>query len=77
MQTCLIYGRIRVGKSELINNCLQETNKNYIYFECKQTTSLNNALSICELIEERFGIPYQNNDNKKVLTYLFLSLIHI
>lgn len=71
MQTCLIYGRRRVGKSELINHCLQETNKKKIYFECKQTTSTNNALSICELIEEQFGIPYQNDDIEKVLTYLF------
>ena len=37
MQTCLIYGRRRVGKSELINHCLQETNKKiYISNASKQ-----------------------------------------
>lgn len=32
MQVCLVYGRRRVGKSELINHCLQETNKKKYIF---------------------------------------------
>lgn len=71
MQTCLLYGRRRVGKSELINQCLLETKKKHLYFECKQTTASNNAESICELIEEQFEIPYQNSNVEKVLDYLF------
>ena len=34
----LIYGRRRIGKSELIKQVLKETNIKSIYYECKQTT---------------------------------------
>ena len=36
MQLGLIYGRRRVGKSELIKQSLRETDVTSIYFECKQ-----------------------------------------
>lgn len=35
--TILIFGRRRIGKSELIKQCLKETRIQSIYFECKQT----------------------------------------
>ena len=34
----LIYGRRRVGKSELIKQVLRESTVDSIYYECKQTT---------------------------------------
>lgn len=34
----LIYGRRRIGKSELIRQVLKETELKSIYYECKQTT---------------------------------------
>ena len=37
-ETILIYGRRRVGKSELIKQCLKEIDDTSIYYECKQTT---------------------------------------
>ena len=33
----LIYGRRRIGKSELIRQVLKETELKSIYYECKQT----------------------------------------
>lgn len=36
-ETILIFGRRRIGKSELIKQCLKETRIQSIYFECKQT----------------------------------------
>ena len=38
----LIYGRRRIGKSELIKQVLKETDRKSIYYECKQTTEQNN-----------------------------------
>lgn len=51
----LIYGRRRIGKSELIKQCLFESAAESIYYECKQTTEMNNVESISELLSEKLG----------------------
>ena len=56
-ETILIYGRRRIGKSELIKQCLRETPLRTIYYECKQTTELNNAESLSEIVSDSFGYP--------------------
>ena len=53
----LIYGRRRVGKSELIKKFIQKYNTDAIYYECKQTTELNNVSSLSTLISEKFSLP--------------------
>ncbi|MEI3190777.1 MAG: hypothetical protein V8S36_00545 [Lachnospiraceae bacterium] len=45
----LIYGRRRIGKSELIKQVLKETEIKSIYYECKQTTEQNNVDSLQNL----------------------------
>ena len=56
-QTALVYGRRRVGKSELIKQCLRDSSLKSIYYECKQTTEMNNVESLAELLAEAFGFP--------------------
>ena len=54
----LIYGRRRVGKSELILHTLRQTgNTRTIYYECRQTTAENNMKNLSEVIAEAFGMP--------------------
>lgn len=53
----LIYGRRRVGKSELIKQSLRETDISSIYYECRQTTEMNNVESLALLISEKYGYP--------------------
>ena len=53
----LIYGRRRVGKSELIKQALRESTVDSIYYECKQTTEQNNVDSLAELIAEKYNFP--------------------
>ncbi|MDD7013483.1 MAG: ATP-binding protein [Spirochaetales bacterium] len=53
----LIYGRRRVGKTELIKHCLKATKTTSIYYECKETSEVNNVKSLCEIISETFGLP--------------------
>ena len=55
--TALIYGRRRVGKSELIKQSLKDSPAASIYYECKQTSEMNNVSSLAALISERFGYP--------------------
>ena len=53
----LIYGRRRIGKSELIKQVLRETDIQSIYYECKQTTERNNVDSLAEIVAETFDFP--------------------
>ena len=50
LQAALIFGRRRVGKSELIKQCLKKTEIPQLVYECKQTTELNNVESLSTLI---------------------------
>ena len=53
----LIYGRRRVGKTELIKHCLKGTKTTSIYYECKETSEINNVISLSEIIAETFDLP--------------------
>ena len=57
MQIALIFGRRRIGKSELIKQCLKTEGAERIYYECKQTSEANNAESLSGLISERYRLP--------------------
>ena len=68
----LIYGRRRIGKSELIKQVLKETDIKSIYYECKQTTEQNNVDSLAELIGEIFDFPKPAfKDMEDLLQFLF------
>lgn len=68
----LIYGRRRIGKSELIKQVLKETDIKSVYYECKQTTEQNNVESLAELIGEAFDFPKPAFENmEELLRFLF------
>ena len=72
LQAALIYGRRRVGKSELIKQCLKKTDTPQLYYECKQTTEMNNVESLSVLISEQFRLPALGFSNMEtLLDYLF------
>ena len=56
-KAALIYGRRRVGKTELIKHCLKKTNTTSIYYECKETSEINNVKSFSDIIAETFSLP--------------------
>ena len=54
----LVYGRRRVGKSELILHVMRQTSgTRTIYYECRQTTAENNTRNLSEVIAEAFEMP--------------------
>lgn len=57
MRMSLIYGRRRVGKSELVKQAIKESKIKSFYYECKQVTEESNVQSICEVISEVQGLP--------------------
>ena len=72
MQNVLIYGRRRVGKSELVKQLLKSTACPSIYYECKQVAEESNAQGICNILSEELHLPklgYQSIE--EVLEYIF------
>lgn len=68
----LIYGRRRVGKSELIKQAMLNNSGNGIYYECKQVTEESNVIGISEILEEKFHLPKLGFTNiETVLKYIF------
>lgn len=57
MNLALIYGRRRVGKSELVKRALKTIDCTSIYYECKQTTEQSNVESLCSIISENLDLP--------------------
>jgi hypothetical protein len=68
----LVYGRRRIGKSELIKQCLRESEVRSIYYECKQTTEWNNVNSLSEIVSEVLGFPkLAFSSIEEVLSFIF------
>lgn len=77
-QLALVYGRRRVGKSELIKQCLRDSSLKSIYYECKQTTEMNNVESLAELLAEAFNFPPLAFKNiEEVLNFFFKQAQHM
>ena len=76
VQVMLIYGRRRVGKSELIKQVLRESTVRSIYYECKQTTEMNNVISLSNLISEFYDYPkLAFSSFEAVLEFLFQKAV--
>lgn len=72
MKTCLLYGRRRVGKSELIKKALSISQSKNIYYICKQTTEENNVECISQLISDTMELPKLGFKTiEETLEYLF------
>ena len=53
----LIYGRRRVGKSELVKQILRNSNGKSIYFECKQVAEESNVAGLGAIVSEVLDLP--------------------
>lgn len=57
MRMTLIFGRRRIGKSELVKQALKELQTKSIYYECKQVTEESNVQGICEVLSDNLELP--------------------
>ncbi|MBR5179899.1 MAG: ATP-binding protein [Lachnospiraceae bacterium] len=72
MRMTLIYGRRRVGKSELVKQAIKESTVKTIYYECKQITEKSNVERISEVVSEVFNLPHLGyNSIEDLLNYIF------
>lgn len=56
-ESIAIYGRRRIGKSELIKESYKELNCKKIYYECKKASEEFNVSAIADKLAEVFDIP--------------------
>ncbi|MDD3252139.1 MAG: ATP-binding protein [Lachnospiraceae bacterium] len=72
MRMVLIYGRRRVGKSELVKQVLKSSGFKSIYYECKQVAEANNVQSLCDIVAEKFNLPKIGYTRiEEILDYIF------
>lgn len=72
MNLSLIYGRRRVGKSELIKQAIRNSNVKSIYYECKQVAQISNVKSLSDILSDALNLPTLGyNDIESLLKYIF------
>lgn len=73
----LIYGRRRIGKSELIKESIKDITYKKIYFECQKASEEFNAENLSELIKDTFNIPKPSFKTfKEILEFIFSKSIN-
>lgn len=71
-QGCLIYGRRRMGKTELIKHCLKSKESPVIIYQCKESSEQDNAALLTELIQRVLGVKYLHFDRfMEAVEFLF------
>ena len=72
LNTTLIFGRRRVGKSELVKHILKDYDCLKFYYECKEVSEKSNTNALSELISETLKLPkFEFNDFESILKYIF------
>ena len=68
----LIYGRRRVGKSELVSHAISNIECKSLYYECKQVSAESNASGLSDIVSETLGLPKLGySDIESLLNYVF------
>ncbi len=69
----LIYGRRRLGKTELLKHCFANSNKHFIIYQCNQETEKSNILDLTKVIKEVLEIKNIAFDSfVDAIEYLFM-----
>lgn len=68
----LIYGRRRVGKSELVSHAISNIEYKSLYYECKQVSAESNVSGLSDIVSETLGLPKLGySDIESLLNYIF------
>ncbi len=72
LSVVLIYGRRRVGKSELVKQMIRQSDIKCIYYECKQVAEASNVLCLSDIVSEALELPKLGyNDIDSLLDFIF------
>ena len=67
----LIYGRRRIGKSELIKESLRHTDATLIHYVCRKSTLEANIEGLSQAVSEAFDEPVQFVQLRNLLEYVY------
>ena len=68
----LVYGRRRIGKTELIKESIRDFSGKMIYYEAKLVSEQSNLASFSEIIGAAYGIPQPNFPSfEKAVEFVF------
>jgi AAA+ ATPase superfamily predicted ATPase len=70
-EAILIYGRRRIGKTELIKQAAKNFDGLYIYYECKRSLLGDNIEGLNATIQQAFGSNFSFNSIKDALKFVF------
>lgn len=71
-EAALIYGRRRIGKTELIIHSIQDIPFKKVYFQCLESTRQQNCEELSRAVSEAFGLPsVQFSTLNDILRFLF------
>ena len=71
-QSGILYGRRRLGKTELLKHCFENSNKTNIIYQCNQESEKSNIDDLIVIICEKLGVRNINFDSfVDCLDYLF------
>lgn len=70
-ESILIYGRRRIGKTELIKKASEDFDGLYLYYECKRSLLGDNVEGFNALLHQKLHISFSFNTFKDALNYLF------
>ena len=71
-ENIVIYGRRRIGKSELIKETLKQFGKQYIFYQAKETTLNDNIASLSNIITKHFNLGELTfNSLEDLFTFVF------
>lgn len=71
-EVALIYGRRRMGKSELIHECCKKLDCKIVYYQCREVTEKQNIDSISDILQDVFnikGVSFKTIDD--IFSYVF------
>ena len=68
----LVYGRRRVGKTELLKEAIRKSGITALYYECKKVSELSNVMGLSEVLARAYNIPVPYFDSfEKALDFIF------
>lgn len=71
-QGCVVYGRRRLGKTELLKHCLTDKGIPCIFFQCTQTNESTNVRELTALVAEALALKHLHFDSfSEAIDFLF------
>ena len=68
----LVYGRRRIGKTEMLKEAIRTSGVTAVYYECKRVSEATNTLGLAEVIADVFDIPLPMFESfEKALDFIF------